>query len=180
MARMTWRSSRRALHVLDLGLEELVALTELGRSSRANGLTGPMAQLRLELSDAGGGGDALGQFGDGRAHGVLGPQPRSRRQGSTTDSRRRWLHQVQLAFCSRLRAAASSCSLTDRWRRSSSSRAPRPARPRAGGGPARGVTDSRQSSPDCASATTPEQALDRGGVGLEPVRRSAACWRSSA
>ncbi len=79
-----------AAHVLDLGLEELVALAAAPTSSsRARGLTGPMAasspsscSMRVD------GSVSSGSSGAGAAMASSGVQASSRRSVSTTDSRR--------------------------------------------------------------------------------------------
>ena len=171
---MTWCSSRRAVaDVLDLGLEELVALAELGellqgqRVDRAEG--GELASRARSIRAVG----STPSASSGRRARPAPPrasQPSSRRRVSTTDSRRMVAStRSSSIFCRRLRAAASSCSLAERWRRSSSSRAP-PARDRlelaAGGGP--GARPERDVEPGLGLDDHVEQARHGGGVGLQP------------
>ena len=168
---MTWWSSRRAVRTSSTwALEELVALPELGqllegqRVDRAQG-----GQLGLELLDPGRRVDALGQLGGRGGQGLLGAAASSRRRVSMTDSRRMVAStRSSSTFCSRLRAAASSCSLADRWRRSSSSRAP-PARTASSWRRWRSRSSARaESSRVWADRHHPQQPLHGGGVGLQP------------
>ena len=79
----------------------------------ASGLTGPMAASSASsCATRSAGSTPSGSSGAGAPRASSGPQPSSRRRVSTTDSRRTVAStRSSSAFCSRLRVAASSCSL---------------------------------------------------------------------
>jgi hypothetical protein len=160
----------RLADVLDLGLEEPVALAELGQFLHGERVDRPDGgQLRLELCRPGRRVDPLGESGGGRAQRVVGSTPELAAQRLdhrlASDGR---LHQVQLGLLEPA-ARGGQLVLTDRPLPAQLLQpgAPRPDRIELAPVP---VAQRRQQGVQCRLRLGhhAQQPFDRGGVGLEP------------